>query len=91
MLGVIIAQVMRLQHSLNPNPVLGYFVVSIPLSSVCHGSAIAVSAFGAIRFFRYQREMARGYAVCGGWEIKAIGTLTTLVCKVPAVLPDRVF
>ncbi|KAL6250273.1 hypothetical protein RBB50_002574 [Rhinocladiella similis] len=79
MLGVIIAQVMRLQHSIAPNPVLGYFAISVPLSSVCHATAIAVSVVGAIRFFRYQKEMARGFAVSGGWEIKTVGTLATMV------------
>ncbi len=79
MLGVIIAQVMRLQHTLNPNPVLGFFVVSVPLSCVCQGSAIAISALGAIRFIRYQKEMARRYAVSGGWEIMSVGTLGALV------------
>ncbi|KIW17615.1 hypothetical protein PV08_04810 [Exophiala spinifera] len=79
MLGVVIAQVMRLQHSLTPNPVLGYFAVSIPLSSACHASAIVVSVLGAIRFFQYQKEMARGYAVSGGWEIKTVGTLAAMV------------
>lgn len=86
MLGVIIAQVMRLQHSITPDPVLGYFAVSVPLSSACHASAIAVSLLGAIRFFRYQKEMARGYAVCGGWEIKTVGTLATMVCLSPVIL-----
>lgn len=86
MLGVIIAQVMRLQHSIAPNPVLGYFAISVPLSSVCHATAIAVSVVGAIRFFRYQKEMARGFAVSGGWEIKTVGTLATMVCLLPVTL-----
>ncbi|KIW42652.1 uncharacterized protein PV06_06180 [Exophiala oligosperma] len=94
MLGVIIAQVMRLQHSITPDPVLGYFAVSVPLSSACHASAIAVSLLGAIRFFRYQKEMARGYAVCGGWEIKTVGTLATMVilsmiCLVLAITIEK--
>jgi hypothetical protein len=79
MVGVIIAQLTRLQHSLHPNPVIGFFVVSVPLSCVCHASAVLISAFGAIRFLRLQKEMARGYAIAGGWELKCVGTLTTLV------------
>lgn len=79
MLGVIVAQVMRLQHSINPSPVLGFFVVSVPLSCVCHATAIAISTLGAFRFLRYQKEMARGSAVSGGWEIKCVGMLATLV------------
>ncbi|KAL2415741.1 hypothetical protein ABEF95_001724 [Exophiala dermatitidis] len=78
-LGVVTAQVMRLQHSLAPSPIIGFFVISIPLSCVCHGTAIVITALGALRFLRCQKEMARGYALAGGWEIKCIGTLTTLV------------
>ncbi|EXJ79049.1 hypothetical protein A1O3_08550 [Capronia epimyces CBS 606.96] len=78
-LGVIVAQVLRIQHSLAPNPIIGFFVVSVPLSCVCLGTAIVISTLGALRFLRCQKEMARGYAVSGGWEIKCIGTLTTLV------------
>lgn len=95
MLGVIIAQVMRLQHSLNPNPIIGFFVISVPLSCVCHGAAIAVSLFGALRFLRYQKEMTRGYAVSGGWEIKCVGTLASLVGELlpgcPRLLTNRRF
>ncbi|KAI1614289.1 hypothetical protein EDD36DRAFT_222327 [Exophiala viscosa] len=78
-LGVIIAQLMQLQHSLHPNPVLGFFVVSVPLSSVCHGSAILISILGASRFFHWQQEMSRGYALFGGWELHSVAVLTTLV------------
>lgn len=78
-LGAVTAQVLRLQHSLAPNPVIGFFVVSVPLACVCHGTAIIISTLGALRFFRLQREMARGYAVVGGWEVKCVGALTTLV------------
>ncbi|EXJ96397.1 hypothetical protein A1O1_01523 [Capronia coronata CBS 617.96] len=78
-LGAVIAQVLRLHHSLTPNPVIGFFVVSVPLSCVCHVTAIIISALGALRFLRYQKEMARGYAVSGGWEIKCVGILATLI------------
>jgi hypothetical protein len=40
-----------------------------------------LSVLGAFRYFRYQKEMARGYATAGGWEIKTVGTLATLVCS----------
>ncbi|KIX97786.1 uncharacterized protein Z520_06564 [Fonsecaea multimorphosa CBS 102226] len=79
MVGVVIAQVFRLNHSLHPNPHLGFFVVGVPLSCVCHGSAILISGLGAFRFIRYQKAMARGYALSGGWEMTCIGMLTTLV------------
>lgn len=70
---------MRLQHSPTPNPVLGYFVISVPLACVCHASAISFSILGAVRYLRLQNEMARGQAVAGGWEVKCAGAITTLV------------
>lgn len=80
MMGVIIAQMMRLQHSLHPNPDIGFFVVSVPLSVVCHGSAILISVLGAIRFFHWQKEMDRGHSLVGGWELHSVGVLCILVC-----------
>lgn len=82
MLGVVIAQLMRLQHSLTPNLVLGYFVISVPLSSICHIAAITIAFLGALRFIRVQNEMARGQAIAGGWEIKCVGTLASLVSHI---------
>ncbi|KIW26293.1 uncharacterized protein PV07_09398 [Cladophialophora immunda] len=79
MVGVVIAQFFRLNHSLHPNTNLGFFVVGVPLSCVCHGSAILISGLGALRFIRCQKAMARGYALSGGWEMTCIGMLTTLI------------
>ncbi|KIW83003.1 hypothetical protein Z517_02246 [Fonsecaea pedrosoi CBS 271.37] len=79
MVGVILAQVFRLNHSLHPNPHLGFFVVGVPLSCVCHGAAVLVSGIGALRFIRHQKTMARGYSLSGGWELTSIGMLTTLI------------
>ncbi|EXJ53590.1 uncharacterized protein A1O5_13157 [Cladophialophora psammophila CBS 110553] len=79
MVGVIIAQFFRLNHSLEPNPHLGFFLVGVPLSCVCHASAILISGLGALRFIRYQKAMARGDALSGGWEMTCIGVLTTLI------------
>ena len=70
---------MRLQHNSTPNLTLGYFVVSVPLSSICHVAAMVMAILGAVRFLRVQNSMARGYAVAGGWEIKVAGTMATLV------------
>lgn len=92
MMGVIIAQMMRLQHSLHPNPDIGFFVVSVPLSVVCHGSAILISVLGAIRFFHWQKEMDRGHSLVGGWELHSVGVLCILVCasmKAIGVLADE--
>lgn len=81
MLGVIVAQLLRLSHSPNPNPILGFFVVSIPLSSICHATAILVTLLGCYRFFHWQSEMARGYAISSGWEVLTIFTLCLLVSR----------
>lgn len=79
MLGVIIAQLLRLSHSSNPNPILGFFVISVPLSSICHIMAILTTILGCYRFFHWQAEMARGYAISSGWELLTIFTLSFLV------------
>lgn len=79
MLGVIIAQVSRLTHSLNPDPELGFFVVSVPLSSVCHTMALLITSLGCYRFLHWQAEMARGSAISSGWEITVASVLSFLV------------
>jgi len=79
MMGVIISQVMRLMHSPTPNPVLGYYVTSVPLAAICHSTALLISVMGAARYFRVQKEAARGNAVSGGWEISVIGILSLAV------------
>lgn len=70
---------MRLNHSLVPNPIVGFFVVSVPLACVCHIVAAIISVVGAVRFFKHQQEMARGYVISGGWEINLIALLSTVV------------
>ncbi|KAL8766008.1 MAG: hypothetical protein Q9209_007097 [Squamulea sp. 1 TL-2023] len=81
-LGVFIAQLFRLQHTENPNPVFGYFDLAIPLSCICTGAAIVVSLLGAYRFWRQQNAMLRGKILCGGWEVHA----TLVAILVPAIL-----
>lgn len=79
MLGVIIAQVTRLYRSLSPDPVLGFFVVSVPLSSVCHIMALLTTLLGCYRFLHWQAAMARGKAISSGWEITVVSVLSILV------------
>lgn len=86
MLGVVIAQLMRLQRSPNPDPVLGFYVISIPLSSVCHIMALLISCLGCYRFFEWQTNMARGQAISGGWIIYSIFILAFLVSETCASL-----
>jgi len=84
MTGVVIAQVMRLYRSLDPDPILGFFVVSVPLSLVCHVMAMICTIFGCYRFLHWQNEMARGNAISSGWELNVVFMLSLLVCPVYA-------
>jgi uncharacterized membrane protein YidH (DUF202 family) len=79
MMGVITAQLFRLQHSVNPNPSLGFFVLGIPLAVIFIGTAIVVLLLGAFRFWKQQNALARGKIHVGGWEINTIMGLTIVV------------
>lgn len=59
----------RLQHSPTPDPRFGFFVLGKPLSCICHGAAMFVTAIGAYRCWRCQNAITRGKAICGGFEI----------------------
>ena len=86
MLGVVIAQLYRLQHSESPDPKFGYFVLSKPISCIFHASAICVAILGSVRFFRQQHAMAIGRVQAGGWEIMVIGFYVLLVSEQRRVL-----
>lgn len=79
MLGVLIAQLYRLQHSPTPDPTFGYYVLSKPISCIFHASAAGVAILGAVRFFRQQHSMAIGKVYAGGWELMLIGAYVLLV------------
>ena len=79
MLGILIAQLMRLHHTANPRSTLGYFAVSVPLASVCHITAMTLTVIGCYRFLKYQKTMALGAALSGGWELVVVGLLAFLV------------
>ena len=79
MVSVIIAQLFRLQHVQDPNKVLGFFVLGIPLACVCIGAAIGVLLLGAYRFWRQQNAILRGKVHAGGWEVNLIGLTIALV------------
>ncbi|KAI6814229.1 hypothetical protein KC332_g8019 [Hortaea werneckii] len=72
MVGVIISQLYRLQHSPSPNSVYGYYVLGKPLASSFHTSALVVTLVGAVRFFRQQSAMSIGKIHAGGWEVLVI-------------------
>ncbi|KAL8837071.1 MAG: hypothetical protein Q9176_005940 [Flavoplaca citrina] len=81
-LSVFIAQLFRLQHSENPDPVLGFYVLGKPLSCICTGAAILTNLLGTYRFWRQQNAMLRGKIICGGWEVYAILLTVLMVCYV---------
>ena len=79
MLSVIISQLLRLQHTENPNKDIGFFAISVPLASICTVAAAIVQLLGCYRFWRQQNAMLRGKIHAGGWEINAIGVIMLLV------------
>lgn len=79
MLGTIIAQLYRLQHSPNPSKVFGFFVLSKPLSVTFQGAALCMVLLGGIRFWRQQSAMAIGRVHAGGWEFFCVAVGSFLV------------
>jgi len=69
MIGVIIAQLFRLQHHSNPHPNFGFFVLGTPLAATFIAFGMLVLLVGAVRFWRCQNALVRGKAVAGGWEL----------------------
>ena len=82
MLGILVAQLFRLQHTENPNPVIGYYVAGVPLAAVFISAGILVLILGAYRTWRQQNAMLREKIFLGGWEVKATGIIFLLVCKI---------
>ncbi|KAG9233166.1 hypothetical protein BJ875DRAFT_379163, partial [Amylocarpus encephaloides] len=72
MMGILIAQLFRLQHTPNPNTHIGFYVLGKPLSCTCQGAAIYALAIGSFRTWRSQNAMVRGKAISGGFEIVAL-------------------
>jgi len=82
MIGVLVAQLYRLQHAPAPSQIFGYFVLSKPLASIFQGAALFTALMGAYRFFRQQSAMARGKVHGGGWEVSLVGIFTVVVCSI---------
>jgi uncharacterized membrane protein YidH (DUF202 family) len=80
MTGIVIAQLFRLQHSVSPDPTLGYFVLGMPLAATFIVAAMIVLLLGAYRFWRQQGAMARGKIFAGGFEIYVIMAGSLVVC-----------
>lgn len=89
-LGVLIAQLFRLQAKSDSGPSLGFDDLGIPLACSCYGAAILIAFMGAHRFWRQQNAMARGKVYAGGWELNSIGIIGVAVstmlaeCKILA-------
>lgn len=79
MTGVLISQFMRVLHSVTPDPVFGFFVVSIPMSAMCHIMALIITVLGCYRFLHWQSEMTKGFAISSGWEMMTVFLLSLLV------------
>ena len=75
MLGIFVAQLFRLTHTLTPDPVFGFYVIGIPLASISQAMAIIVLMVGCHRFFKLQKNISLGYAITGGWEVNTIAFL----------------
>jgi uncharacterized membrane protein YidH (DUF202 family) len=86
MIGVIIAQLYRLQHSVAPNPHFGYYVLGTPLSTTFIGLGVVVLLTGAVRFWRHQHALTRGKTIAGGWELLVIMGVSLAVSHAQAVL-----
>ncbi|EXJ78298.1 hypothetical protein A1O3_09459 [Capronia epimyces CBS 606.96] len=76
-LGVVIAQVSRIQHVLRPHQEksLRYLLLGKPQACLCYASACFVLLVGAYRFFRQQNAMNQGFALVGGLSLPCIGVL----------------
>jgi uncharacterized membrane protein YidH (DUF202 family) len=78
-IGVMIAQLYRLQHSEDPDPNFGYYVLSKPLAAIFYCAALCVVLLGCLRFWRQQSAMAVGKTHAGGFELISIGAGLLLV------------
>jgi hypothetical protein len=79
MTGVFLAQLFRLSHSPTPDPRFGFFVIGVPMSSICQSMAILLLVIGTFRYIKIQKNMALGMAISGGWEINLVAVLAASV------------
>jgi uncharacterized membrane protein YidH (DUF202 family) len=86
MMGVFTTQLFILQSPRLPHMNLSFFVLGVPLGSLCQAAALVNIITGAYRFWRHQSAMIKGEACAGGWEILLIGILIILV---GATLPHK--
>lgn len=79
MIGIFTTQLFILQSRHLPHMNLSFFVLGVPLGSLCQAAALVNMVVGACRFWRHQRAMGKGQACAGGWELVLIGSVITLV------------
>lgn len=72
MLGVVTAQLFRLQRQIMPDAGIGYFLLGVPLAVTCIICAVLLVLLGGYRFWRQQQALVRGKIYAGGWEVKLI-------------------
>lgn len=89
-IGTVIAQLFRLQHSPMPQT-FGFYRIGVPLATTCHGAALLMVLVGAQRFRSQQHAMLNGMTRAGGWEPMFIGGLVTLVSPNSAILVERLW
>ena len=82
-LGVSIAQLLRLEHTVTPRSRGGLSAAGEFLAAACNGVAIVVILVGAHRFWRQQIAMARGKVFAGGWELNITVVLIIIVSAGP--------
>ena len=79
MTGIFTTQFFVLQTTHPSQTTMSFFLLGVPLGSLCQAAALINVVVGACRFWRHQNAMMKGRACTGGWEILLIGGLIALV------------
>lgn len=85
-LGIVIAQLFRLQHTAQPDLQIGFFVLGIPLACACISLGMTIALVGSYRFWRQQNAMARGKVYSGGWELNVVAAAGVVITLASFVL-----
>ncbi len=86
MMGIFTTQLFILQAGRLPYMNVSFFVLGVPLGSLCQAAALMNILIGAYRFWRLQSAMVNGRACAGGWELMLIGGLLALVSARPLLM-----
>ena len=73
MAGVVVTQLLVLQHSYAPSKTLGFHLLGTPLACIFQIGAIFVIVHGACRFWTQQEAVMRGKIMTGGWGMLGLG------------------